>query len=133
MNRHATQLMPPHRRSCWLPWLAAGKALVAPGSGRVTRRAGRRGIALREKRNKDCVFWDERAGCRVYRARPLQCRTYPFGSAIVQSQEQEGASCPGLGKGRLHAAAEVASMACDDGIPPSRTRDRMRARGARCE
>src|SRR5574344_288995 len=35
-------------------------------------------LSLREKKNYDCIFWDN--GCTVYGARPVQCSTYPFWS-----------------------------------------------------
>jgi len=34
-------------------------------------------LSLKEKHNHDCIFL-ESTGCRVYPARPAQCRTYPF-------------------------------------------------------
>ncbi len=57
-------------------------------------------ISLREKRNHDCILWDD--GCTVYEHRPVQCSTYPFWSAILESTESwkaEAADCPGIGKG----------------------------------
>ena len=95
--------------------------------GEYTRRAGRRGIVLGQKRNQDCVFWDDRRGCTVYEDRPRQCRSYPFWSANVVSQEawaEESASCPGIGDGPLRPAEEIARIAADDGIPAHRTRAR---------
>jgi Fe-S-cluster containining protein len=93
-----------------------------------TRRAARRGLVLRQKRNQDCIFWNPEAGCEVYAERPRQCRTYPFWSANVHSRENweaEARSCPGIGSGDLHPASEVAATAADDGIPTHRTRMRV--------
>src|SRR5438067_8457163 len=39
------------------------------------RRVGDR-YSLIEKPGGDCVFWDRKAGCTVYPARPLQCQTW---------------------------------------------------------
>ena len=90
-----------------------------------TRRAGKRGVILRQKRNLDCIFWDDAQGCTVYSDRPRQCRTYPFWSAFLQSEEDwrdESASCPGMDRGTLYPAEEIEKSAADDGIPPHRTR-----------
>ena len=96
-----------------------------------TRAVPRRGVVLRAKRSQDCVFWDPDAGCSVYDDRPRQCRTYPFWSGHVHSAgswEAERASCPGIGQGALHSAAEIRSTSADDGIPPKRSR--LRTGGA---
>ena len=44
-----------------------------------------RRFSLEEKANLDCIFW-ENGGCSVYEARPLQCRSFPFWSALVTSR-----------------------------------------------
>ncbi len=66
-------------------------------------------LSLREKSNYDCIFW-ENGGCRVYEHRPLQCRSYPFWSAIVSSRknwEEQKLSCPGIDTGPRHAPPEI--------------------------
>ena len=73
-------------------------------------------FSLREKRNKDCVFYDR--GCTVYEDRPRQCRTWPFWRAVVDSRErwtEEAADCPGMNQGPVHDAAAIAALARDDG------------------
>lgn len=90
-----------------------------------TRRAGKRGISLRQKRNQECIFWNAKTGCEVYELRPRQCRTYPFWSALIQDAETwhaEGQSCPGIGDGELYPVEKIIRTAADDGIPPHRTR-----------
>jgi len=65
-------------------------------------------LSLREKSNFDCVFWN--AGCTVYDARPLQCRTYPFWDNIACSPaawETAGRRCPGINSGELHTREEI--------------------------
>jgi Fe-S-cluster containining protein len=94
-----------------------------------TRRGGRRGVVLRQKRNQDCIFWDDGAGCTVYTARPKQCSTYPFWKAVLHSEynwQSERRSCPGVGEGPLHNLEEIESKVSDDGIPAHRTRTRER-------
>jgi len=66
-------------------------------------------LSLIEKDNHDCIFWSEK-GCAVYKARPLQCRSYPFWTQIVEDKEswdEEGTSCPGIGKGKVHSKEEI--------------------------
>ena len=61
-------------------------------------------ISLTESREDACVFWDPSEGCRVYEARPEQCRTWPFWRSTLTSPEaweQTRAVCPGAGSGDL--------------------------------
>ena len=69
-------------------------------------------ISLLEKENNDCIFLAS-FGCSVYEARPLQCRTYPFWATIVETAESwaaEGASCPGINKGRIYSSEEIEEL-----------------------
>jgi Fe-S-cluster containining protein len=66
-------------------------------------------VSLLEKPNLDCIFWED-GGCSVYAARPLQCRSFPFWSSNLESQESweaQAAACPGIGRGRLHGRARI--------------------------
>ena len=50
----------------------------------------------------DCIFLDEAQGCRVYEARPLQCRTWPFWPQNMGPQgllDEVTQRCPGVGSG----------------------------------
>jgi uncharacterized protein len=54
-------------------------------------------VALKEKANYDCIFWDKK--CTIYEARPLQCRTFPYWPFLVESQKdwnEECYRCPGI-------------------------------------
>jgi len=65
-------------------------------------------LSLREKSNYDCIFWKD--GCTVYKARPRQCRNFPFWSSILESPgawENAALSCPGMGKGPLHGKEHI--------------------------
>jgi Fe-S-cluster containining protein len=54
---------------------------------KYTRRIGGR-VSLREDpRNFDCVFLEGKQ-CKVYTARPKQCRTFPWWQENVETQEQ---------------------------------------------
>ena len=69
-------------------------------------------LALKEKKNYDCIFWDK--GCAVYDARPLQCRTFPFWDYIIHDEESWltcSKDCPGINKGTFHSFDEIAEKA----------------------
>jgi Fe-S-cluster containining protein len=65
-------------------------------------------LALKEKSNFDCIFWNRQ--CTVYEARPLQCRTFPFWDNVVCSAkawETAGGGCPGLNTGEWHTREKI--------------------------
>ena len=71
---------------------------------------GSKVLSLKEKANKDCVFWETAKGCIVYEARPLQCRTFPFWENIVSSKSNwkiAASGCQGINKGELHTREEI--------------------------
>ncbi len=68
-----------------------------------------RRLSLQETAGYDCILWGSE-GCRVYGHRPLQCRSFPFWPANLQSPgvwEQLKQQCPGVGSGKLHSAATI--------------------------
>ena len=80
---------------------------------RFARRVGKR-WSLNERQTEhgfDCVFLDRdsvpgRAVCRLYDARPMQCRTWPFWPDVIESPESWEATrastpCPGMGRGQV--------------------------------
>lgn len=76
---------------------------------RYVRRVGTR-LSLVEMANGDCVFWDKSAGCTVYEARPIQCRTWPFWPENVETPEDWERTkqvCPGSGQGQHYTADEI--------------------------
>ena len=58
--------------------------------------------------------------CRVYPARPAQCRTFPFWREALRTPEAWRALrdlCPGVGRGRLWSLADIrARRRGDDGV-----------------
>ena len=78
---------------------------------RCTRKVdGRR--SLTEKDDGRCVLYGG-GGCLVYPVRPSQCRTFPFWEWNVRSREnweETAGDCPGMGKGRLYALAEIEAL-----------------------
>jgi Fe-S-cluster containining protein len=61
--------------------------------------------SLVEFDNGDCVFFDGKTRkCKVYGARPRQCRTWPFWHSNLRTKEtweETCKVCPGSGKGNL--------------------------------
>lgn len=58
----------------------------------------------------DCIFFKDKS-CSVYEARPTQCRTWPFWPEVMSPKawaKEVQSFCPGVGKGRIHSAEEVA-------------------------
>jgi Fe-S-cluster containining protein len=83
-----------------------------------TRRLRGGEVSLREKRSKQCVFFDGARGCAVYPDRPRQCRTWPFWRSVVHSRErwaEEAEECPGMGSGPLHQAEWIERATGSDG------------------
>jgi Fe-S-cluster containining protein len=89
---------------------------------RFTRRIGSRRSLVEvrveavEGDRHECVFLDRRpdgkATCRVYRARPTQCRTWPFWPENLASPEAWDATrrrvpCLGMGEGPLHGPVQI--------------------------
>ncbi len=67
-------------------------------------------LCLNDKNGSECIFWDN--GCTCYEARPVQCRTYPFWTKILESRESwddEKKFCPGINEGRHHSREEILS------------------------
>lgn len=78
-------------------------------SSRFVRQVKNR-YSLIEKPGGDCIFWDHKAGCTVYSARPAQCRTWPFWPENVATPadwDHVREICPGSGHGRIYSADEI--------------------------
>jgi Fe-S-cluster containining protein len=71
--------------------------------------------SLKEFKNGDCVFFDNQTRkCKVYKARPRQCRTWPFWDSNLRSPETWAETCrvcPGSGEGRLYQLEEIQEQA----------------------
>jgi Fe-S-cluster containining protein len=67
-----------------------------------------RRLSLTERKNFDCVFWNE--GCTIYPARPYQCRTFPFWKRHMISRrewEKTASICRGVNRGRVYSSEEI--------------------------
>jgi hypothetical protein len=81
---------------------------------RYVRRVGRRFSLVEVPANNDCIFLtaakDGKRGCRIYSARPRQCRTWPFWPSNITSPEAwslTGMRCPGVNRGSLVDCREI--------------------------
>jgi len=60
--------------------------------------------------NGDCIFYEPEKGCRIYDARPVQCRTFPFWPDVVFSEWNWNViakNCPGMNTGEIHTIEEI--------------------------
>lgn len=65
-------------------------------------------LCLLEKKNFDCILWDN--GCTAYENRPFQCSSYPFWPSLLSDEdwwESNAQDCPGVNQGALHESAEI--------------------------
>ncbi len=64
------------------------------------------GLALVDSGTGDCPFLAEKGGCKIYNARPVQCRTWPWWEENLISPERwrmVAQRCPGMDKGDVHS------------------------------
>jgi hypothetical protein len=68
-------------------------------------------LSLRERADYDCVLLDQTSRtCRVYQARPLQCRTWPWWPENLRTPEawhEAARECPGIGHGPVTPAEHI--------------------------
>lgn len=77
----------------------------------VDRGDGTENLCLLEKKNYDCILWDQ--GCTAYESRPFQCSSYPFWPSLLRDEDwwaANAADCPGVNKGTLHERKEIESF-----------------------
>ena len=77
-------------------------------------------LALQEKKNYDCILWS--GGCSAYKARPVQCSTYPFWSWMLEDKatwDECAKDCPGMNSGELWSRdfIEACKKAYDENPP----------------
>lgn len=67
---------------------------------------------IERKGNPDCLFLEGKK-CGVYKARPTQCRTWPFWPEVMDAKSWKKdvvAFCPGVGQGKTVSAASIAKQ-----------------------
>lgn len=77
----------------------------------VDRGDGTENLCLREKKNYDCILWDQ--SCIAYESRPFQCSSYPFWNSLLQDEDwwaANAADCPGVNRGALHGPEEIEAL-----------------------
>lgn len=61
--------------------------------------------------NGDCVFYDRfHTNCKIYRDRPVQCRTWPFWDCNLKDEaawENASRGCKGCNRGKLYTVEEI--------------------------
>ena len=83
------------------------------------------GLSLREipgTHGLDCIFLDRttmpgKAICRVYEARPSQCRTWPFWDGNLRSPahwQRASRTCPGINKGTHYTPLQIRLARAED-------------------
>ena len=96
--------------------LLAGSLGMTPDEfGRAYVRQVGGEYSLIEKPNGDCVFWSRTQGCTVYKARPTQCRTWPFWDDNIATPEdwkRTGEGCPGVDRGPIYSIEAIQTAAC---------------------
>jgi Fe-S-cluster containining protein len=67
------------------------------------------GFSLRELAGGDCCMLDG-GKCRIYAARPMQCRTWPWWPSNLRSRaawREAARRCPGIGRGHRWSLTEI--------------------------
>jgi Fe-S-cluster containining protein len=73
-------------------------------------------LSLREQPNYDCVFLyidKSKISCKIYSARPAQCRTFPFWPEVLKNKlswDNYSSSCPGMNCGEFHDYEEISQI-----------------------
>jgi len=67
-------------------------------------------VVLASDKQGRCTFLGADNGCRIYRVRPLQCRTYPFWPETMASQaawRREAKRCEGVDQGAVVSVTRI--------------------------
>tara|TARA_B100001123_G_C15301688_1_gene1021251 strand:- start:2232 stop:2591 length:360 start_codon:yes stop_codon:yes gene_type:complete len=71
---------------------------------------------IEKNKNGNCIFLKNKQ-CTVYKARPVQCRTWPFWKENLNAKRWNNEIinfCPGIGKGKLYSNKEINKIANKD-------------------
>jgi Fe-S-cluster containining protein len=81
------------------------------------------GVLALDPGNAPCPFYTEESGCRIYEARPVQCRTWPFWPEVVatkRSWERAAKDCEGIHRGPRVPVREIeqaVQLCAEAGLP----------------
>ncbi|MCK5832053.1 YkgJ family cysteine cluster protein [bacterium] len=67
-------------------------------------------MVLKSFPNGDCIFYNEDSGCKIHKARPIQCRAFPFWAEYLRNPRSwalVAKHCPGVDSGELHSKEEI--------------------------
>ena len=67
-------------------------------------------------KNGNCVFLKDKK-CSIYKARPTQCRTWPFWSENLNKKkwnDEISKFCPGIGKGKIISKKKIKTIINND-------------------
>ncbi len=67
---------------------------------------------IEEPGRSECLFLENNQ-CSVYKARPTQCRTWPFWPEFLNAKKWRSEVknfCPGVGKGKLYDPVEIETI-----------------------
>ena len=74
-------------------------------------------VHFKERRkNSECQFLEKKR-CSIYKARPTQCRSWPFWSENMKTKiwnEEIQSFCPGIGKGKIIQQSQIEKNINDD-------------------
>jgi hypothetical protein len=93
-------------------FLRVGKGEFVERHTRIVSVFHERRLSLTERKNFDCVFWED--GCTIYPARPYQCEAFPFWNRHLVSRrewEKTTSTCGGIGRGRVYSRVEIERFA----------------------
>lgn len=80
---------------------------------RYLRRTSADELVINNQGGGRCVFLDKDNRCRIYTARPLQCRTYPFWPEVARSRtawRREARRCEGIDQGHVVPLARIRAL-----------------------
>jgi len=72
----------------------------------------RDGYSIKEDEEGNCLFYSE--GCRIYSARPAQCRCFPFwrkNLRNITAWAETKRECPGIGQGPVYSEEDIRRIA----------------------
>ncbi len=73
---------------------------------------------IEDENRTNCIFLEDNK-CEVYKARPTQCRTWPFWPEVMNAKDWKSdveKFCPGVGKGKTWTPPEMKKILAEQEI-----------------